>query len=411
MSAFRVLIALVVGIAIGALAASYGGTTAREVIDGVGVIGTMWISAIRMTVIPLVGALTVVSVATIGDPKRVGRLGGIAIAVFTVVLVVSGVFAMLVTPLAFQFAPDAPAALRDAYASRGPTSPVAMPSLVQRIIEIVPVNPVKAAADGALLPLVVFALALGLALTQIAAEKRDAVVTILRTIADAMLVLVGWVLWFAPAGVFALALGLGVRAGADSAAALVHYMATMCVVLFAYAIALYPVAILIGRVSPKAFAMGALPAQAVAFSTRSSLAALPAMIAGARDKMHLPASSTGFVLPLAVSIFRLNVPIAWIVGVIFLGRLYGIDVTQGQLAMLIVTSTLLSFSVPGIPSASLLLISPVLAQYGFPAESVAILIALDAIPDLFKTTLNVTGHLTSAAVVARFETQNAPGVG
>jgi Na+/H+-dicarboxylate symporter len=131
------------------------------------------------------------------------------------------------------------------------------------------------------------------------------------------------------------------------------------------------------------------------------------MIAGARDRLHLPATSTGFVLPLAVSVLRSNVPIAWVVGVVFLGRLYGVPVSETQLVVLVVTSTLISFSVPGIPSASLFLMAPVLVGLGLPAEGVGILIAIDAIPDMFKTLLNVTAHMTSATILARFDVDPA----
>jgi proton glutamate symport protein len=410
-AATRVLVALVAGLALGAWAATSDSARLASVIDGVGVVGTLWINAIRMTVIPLVAALTLTSVAGIGDAKSVGRLDGTAVITFVALLLASGAFGMLVVPPALSslsFTADAAAKLAE-YREAAPAA-AAMPSLMQRIIDMVPVNPVKAAADGSILPLVVFSLALGLALSQVAAEKRDAVLAVVRTISDAMLVLIEWILRAAPIGVFALALVLGLRVGVDAVGAIVQYLVVLSGALFAYTLLLYPVAVLVGRVSPFAFAAAALPAQVVAFSTRSSLASLPAQIAGARDTLKLPASSTGFVLPLAVSVFRLNVPIAWIVGVIFLGELYGVPITQGQLAMLVVTSTLLSFSVPGIPSASLLLVAPVLVQNGLPAEGVAILIALDAIPDMFKTTANVTAHMTSAVVVARFaRAGKAPG--
>lgn len=402
-AATRVLVALVAGLAFGAWAAASGGDGVAGVIDGFGVIGTLWINAIRMTVIPLVAALTLTSVASIGDARTVGRLGGTAVLTFVALLLASGAFGMLVVPPALDslsFTAEASAKLAEYREQAAATA--AMPSLMQRIIDMVPVNPVKAAADGAILPLVVFSLALGLALSQVVAEKRDAVLAVVRTISDAMLVLIEWILRAAPIGVFALALVLGLRVGVESVGAIVQYLLTLSGALFAFTLLMYPIAVFLGRVSPLAFAAAALPAQAVAFSTRSSLASLPAQIAGARDKLKLPASSTGFVLPLAVSVFRLNVPIAWIVGVIFLGKLYGVPVSEGQLAMLVVTSTLLSFSVPGIPSASLLLVAPVLAQNGLPVEGVAILIALDAIPDMFKTTANVTAHMTSAVVVARF---------
>ncbi|HKS05593.1 MAG TPA: dicarboxylate/amino acid:cation symporter [Gemmatimonadaceae bacterium] len=413
MSALRVLAALVAGVLLGVLAASSGDATIARIIDGVGIIGTLWINAIRMTVIPLVAALTLTSVASIGDPRKVGRLGGTAGLVFLSLLLVSGVFAMLVTPFSFDMmslTPEAAQNIREGYArtAAAGVTPQAMPSLVQRIIDMVPTNPIRAAADTAILPLVVFSLALGLALTQIAEDRREAVLGVARAVGDAMLTLVGWILKFAPVAVFVLALVLGLHGGTESAAALVHYMVTLSTVLFAFTLVMYPIASVFGGVSPVVFAMGVLPAQAVAVSTRSSLAALPALIAGARDKLKLPASATGFVLPLGVSVFRLNVPAAWVVGVLFLSKLYDVPVTTGMLASLVVTATLLSFSVPGIPSASLLLISPVLAQNGFPPEAVAILIALDAIPDMFKTTANVTGHMTSAVIAARVERAAPP---
>jgi Na+/H+-dicarboxylate symporter len=218
-----------------------------------------------------------------------------------------------------------------------------------------------------------------------------------------MLVLVNWVLIVAPVGIFGLAAALGFRMGADAAGALLHYIITLSAVLLVYIGALYPVAVLIGRTPLRRFALASAPAQAVAFSSRSSLAALPAMIAGAKDRLELPPAVTGFALPLAVSVFRVNVPIAWVVGVLFLGKLYGVPLDLAQLAGLIVTSTLISFSVPGIPSASLFLLAPVLVSLGIPPEGVGILIAVDAIPDLFKTMANVTAHLTSAVILARYQ--------
>jgi Na+/H+-dicarboxylate symporter len=161
------------------------------------------------------------------------------------------------------------------------------------------------------------------------------------------------------------------------------------------------VVVVLGRVPLRRFLSAAAPAQALAAGSRSSLSTLPLMISAARDRLELGSTATGFVLPLAVSIFRVNVPMAWVVGVVFLGKLYGIPVSEGALLMLIVTSTLLSFSVPGIPSGSLFLLAPVLVDIGLPAEGVGILIAVDVLPDMFKTLANVTAHLTAAALVSR----------
>lgn len=398
-----VLTALIAGLVIGGVVEWQASAEVARRIATVELLGTAWINAIRMTVVPLVATLTIVAAAISGTDAALGRLGGYAVGIFATLCLAGGFFAMLLTPLSLdrlEIAPDVAARLR-ASAAGAVSAAATMPSLAQRVIDIFPVNPIKAAADGAILPVVVFSLALGFALSKVPSDRRTAFVDLCRALSDALLVLVEWVLLVAPVGVFALAVGLGVKMGASSAGALLHYLLTLASVLFVFTLLLYPVVAFVGRVSPRRFATAALPAQAVAFTTRSSLAALPTMIVGARDALGLGPRATGFAIPLAVSVFRVNVPIAWVVGFVFLGKLYGVPVGTGALAMLVLTSTLISFSVPGIPSASLFLIAPVLIEYGIPAEGVGILIAIDAIPDMFKTLANVTAHLTSAVVVNR----------
>lgn len=180
-----------------------------------------------------------------------------------------------------------------------------------------------------------------------------------------------------------------------------HYAVTLSAVLFLFTLMLYPVTRLLGGTPVKEFAAAAVPAQAVALSSRSSLAALPALIASAQEQLGLSPAITGFALPLAVSVFRVSVPIAWVAGVLFLGRLYGVHVSVPALLGLVITSAFISFSVPGIPGASLFLIAPVLVNLGLPAEGVGILLAVDAVPDMFKTAANVTSHLMAAAVMGR----------
>lgn len=395
----RVLLALVAGLALGMLAASGTDSMLARLVPAADVIGTLWTNAIRMTVIPLVAALTIASVAGTGATAELRRAMGRAVTVFVVLLLAGGVLALVIGELAFAdfvLPADVAARIRDSAPVAG-TTPI-LPSVGQRLIEIVPSNPVKAAADGALLPLVVFALVLGFALKRVAAERRNAVIEVCRGISDALLVVVGWVITLAPLGVMALAFALGARLGSSSVGALARYIATLSIVLIVFTILLYPVVVLIGRVPFRRFLDAAAPAQALAAGSRSSLSALPTMIAAARDKLGLNAAASGFVLPLAVSIFRVNVPMAWVVGVIFLGRLYGVEIGIATLGTVILTSTLLSFSVPGIPSGSLFILAPLLVDLGLPAEAVGILIAVDVIPDIFKTTANVTAHLAAAVL-------------
>ncbi len=407
----RVLLALVAGLVLGGAGAA-GSRPLLAIASGVEPVGTLWTNAVRMTVIPLVVALIVTGVAATADPGRLGRLGARALLLFVGLLVASGLFALLLAPLllgGLQIAPDVAASLRaGAAASDAAAGARAMPSLVERIVGIVPTNAIKAAADGALLPLVVFTLVFAFALTRLDAPRRDPVILLFQSIADAMLVVVRWVLALAPVGIFALAAGLAARMGASAAGVLLHYVAALAAVLLAFLVLLYPLTALLGGVPWRRFAAAAAPAQAVAFSARSSLAALPVMITGAREQLAAPPAVTGFLLPLAVSVFRLNVPIAWVVGALFLGKLYGIPLGGAEVATLVITATLLSFSVPGIPSSSLFLIAPVLVEHGLPAEGVGILVAVDAVPDMFKTGLNVTSHLGVAAMLNRGGLAAAP---
>ena len=170
-----VLAALVVGLGLGAAARASGVDGLVRAASGIEVVGTMWINAIRMTVIPLVAALTVAAVATSGDAASLGRVGGWAVAVFTGLLLMGGFVAMLAAPLSIdrlEIPPDVAARLRESLAGAA-AAPATMPSLSQRIVDIVPVNPIKAAVDGAILPVVVFALALGLALTRVPEDRHD----------------------------------------------------------------------------------------------------------------------------------------------------------------------------------------------------------------------------------------------
>ncbi|HEV8265608.1 MAG TPA: dicarboxylate/amino acid:cation symporter [Gemmatimonadales bacterium] len=412
-SSARVLTALVAGLALGAGAAASHDPSLRAIATGLEPVGTLWTNAIRMTVIPLVVALVITGVAATSDPRHVGRLGARALVIFVVLLVVGGGFALLVAPASLDrlaIAPDIAANLR-AHAATDPAVEEAgrMPALVERIIAIVPANPARAAADGAILPLIVFTACFAVALARLEPARREPVVRIFQTVADVMLVVVGWVLAVAPIGIFALALGLAARMGAAAAGVLLHYVATLSGVLLLFTLALYPLVRALSGVPLGRFAAALAPAQAVAFSSRSSLAALPALVAGARDRLRAPPAITGFVLPLAVSLFRVNVPIAWVVGALFLGRLYGVPLDLPAMLGLVVTATLISFSVPGIPSGSLFLLAPVLVDLGLPAAGAGILIAVDAIPDIFKTTLNVTSHLATAAILGRDGRSFVPG--
>ena len=251
-----------------------------------------------------------------------------------------------------------------------------LPSLSRWVIDLVPVNVFKAASDGNILPLIVFALAFGLALTAVGSPRREALLEVFRAIADAMLALVTWVLKFTPIGVFALAVPLAARMGLAAAGALVYYIVLLSAISAAFVALLYPAAALIGRVPFARFAKAAAPAQAVGFTSRSSLAALPACIEAVRTDLRLPDAIASFFLPLAASMFRVGGAIAQVVGVLFVARLYGVSLGPAQVGTVVLAVIPTSLTIPGIPGGAIITIAPVLASVGLPVEGIGILLGV-----------------------------------
>jgi Na+/H+-dicarboxylate symporter len=400
-------VALGAGIAAGIALGQVDPGVSRATVAVVEPFGTLFVNAIRMTVVPLVVSSLIVGVASTEDRAMLARVGGRGVLVFAVLLSLSALLAAIVAPpLVSRLQLDASAVASVRAASPSASSiavgAAAIKGPAAWLVSLVPANAIAAAVDGAMLPLIVFALALGLALGRVESGARDEVVTFFRAVAESMLTLVRWLLVVAPIGVFALALPLVTRLGLAAVGALALYVVIVSVAAVGLiVIVLMPAAALSGRVPLRQFVRAALPAQAVAFSSRSSLAALPAMIDSARTRLGLPDELTGFFLPFASAMFRVAAPFSLTAGAVFLSKLYGTNMSAAQLGTVVVTAVLTSFSVPGIPGGSILVMVPVLSSIGLPLEGLGILLGVDTIPDIFRTTANVTGQLAAATIVAR----------
>jgi Na+/H+-dicarboxylate symporter len=401
------LVAFALGVALGAAASATGSPALARAVRLVEPLGALWVNAIRMTIIPLVVSLLVTSVAGVADVRSVGRLGARAVGLFLALLTLSALVAALAGPPLFEHLPVDPAgaaALREkaaaAAAAAGQARPE-LPTLRGFIVGLVPTNPVQAAAEGAMLPLIVFTVLFAAATTRLPPGPRATITGVFGAASQAMLVLVGWVLRFTPVGVFALAAATGLELGLGAAGAVGYYVLVLCGLVALVALACYPIAAVLGRTPVRTFARAVAPAQAVAISSRSSLASLPALIAGSRAAFGHRPQLEGFVLPLAVSTFKLNTPVADLAGPLFLAQLYGVALTPGQVATMTLVAVAMSFSNPGIPSGGLFVVTaPVMLVAGLPLDGIGLLIAADAIPDVFNTLVNVTGDMTVAAALA-----------
>jgi Na+/H+-dicarboxylate symporter len=399
----QVLAAVVLGLAAGLVVRQYPAPALVALSEFIEPIGILWINAIRMTVIPLIVSLVITGVASSAGLRDLRGVGMRTVVAFVGLLVFVAVVSLLIVPVMFVGLNIDPAAAQAARSTLGgPASPAAagVPGFAEWITGIIPANPIKAAADGAVLPLVVFTLLLALALLTLPADRRDPVVAFSRGLGDAMLAIVRVVIMLSPIGVFALMLPLARRTGGAFVGAIGYYVAAMAIGQLAMAALLYPVAAMFGGVSVARFARGVLPSQAVAFGSSSSLASLPALLDGANRLLGLPARVADVVLPLAVSTFKIGLPLMWVIAAVFLARFYGIPLPPLQLVVIALTAILTSFSTPGVPHGWLLMIAPLLAAMGIPPEGIGFLIAVDAIVDRFATTLNVTGDMTAATIVS-----------
>jgi proton glutamate symport protein len=403
----RVVVALIAGLALGTAISATDNATLLALVSMLEPLGTLWVNAIRMTVIPLVISLLVVGVTSLSDLGVIGRLGARALVVFVVLLAGTALVAAVLAPAVFReltIDPQASAALRASAASSAEAMAQgvrSLPTFGQWVVSLVPANPVRAAADGAMLPLIVFSLVFALAVGRLPRETRQMLVGGFQAIADTMMMLVRGVIALAPIGVFALIVPLAARLGVAAAGAVAYYVVAISLAFLLIVALLYPVALVGGGVSMRRFARAALPAQVVALTSSSSIASLPALIDGAERGLGISRTISGFVLPLAVATFKIATPVGWSVAPLFLARLYGVELGASEIATLLFTSILTSFSTPGVPQGGYLLLAPVLVSVGLPAEGVGILIAVDAIPDRFATLLNVTGDFTAVTIVAR----------
>jgi len=403
---------LVLGLALGAAAHVTQASTLVAFAALLEPLGTLWVNAILMTVIPLVISSLVVGVCRAADAPVIGRLLWQSVLLFVLLTSLSAAFTVVTAPAVFARVPvgaAATTALRVG-TNGGPASPGSPPGVRQWLVTVVPANAFKAAAEGAMLPLVVFTLAFALALLRVPPESKHSVVALCEAVGAAMRVVIGWVLACAPVGVFALATPLAARLGTGVAGALASYVLFVSGASILLLVVLYPLAVLVGRLPLGRFVEAVAPAQLVAFSARSSLAALPALIQGAESTLALPATVSGVCLPLAVSTFKYCVPVVTLGGMLFTARLHGITIDAATLLQVAPMAVLLSFTTPGVPAGGLLVAAPLFTAAGVPLEGIGLLIALDMIADMFRAPANVTADLAVAAILARFWRERSLGM-
>jgi Na+/H+-dicarboxylate symporter len=372
-------------------------------------VGALWVAALQLTVLPLVITHLLAAITGAGA-KLVGKLGIRSFALFVVMLIASGLFAALLTPPLARLSVDPDAKISPTPAAESANNSDSVPSKANGpsdttadwIRTLLPSNLIEAGARGEIFPLLLFTACFAVAVTRLPEERQQLLTKTFQGLAEAMLQLTRWVLVGTPVGVFALTYVLAFKTGGSVGGILGAYIVIASGLMLLFTLLLYPLSAFGGRTSIRKFSQAVLPAQMVAASTRSSIAALPALVEGGRRGLDLPPTGTGFVLPLSVSVFKVNRPISSIVKLVILAHAYSVPLRPTTVLVFLATVIIISFGTAGIPqSGPGLKTLPAYVAAGVPLEGVLVIEAVESIPDIFKTILNVTGDMSVATLLTR----------
>ncbi|MBI1402315.1 MAG: cation:dicarboxylase symporter family transporter [Porphyrobacter sp.] len=366
-----------------------------------GLVGGLWLRALQMTIIPLVAALLVLGLVQMIMAARVGTAARRMLAVMVAVQLAGGAFTALFMPALLDAFPVPAGA--SAFLAQGSAGDVGeVPGVLDFFATLVSPNVVAAAAETAMLPLTIFFVMFAVAITRLPDGQGERMLGFFQALGNAMLLIIGWVLAVAPVGVFALAYGVGVQSGGGAFAALGHYVLTVTAMGTFILVLAYAVAAVLGRVGLVRFAGAVLPAQAVALSTQSSLASLPAMLDSAR-RLGLRPATAEFVLPLAVVIFRATSAAMNLAVVYYIAALAGIAIPPAIAIAGIFIASLISLSAVSLPGSISFVVSigPIALAMGVPVEPLALLVAVEMLPDLMRTLGNVTMNVAVTSAVDR----------
>ena len=400
-----IVVALLGGLAAGiALRLGFGEhTTFAAVLQP---IGELWLNGLRMTLVPLVFCLMAAGMAGLADTATGGgRVVGIAVTVFVALLFAASIAGMLTAEALMILWPVQPMGL--SLGAPPVVAGTAPPNFVAVLTSLVPVNPVAAAAEAAMAPLIVFAAIFGLAISRLPANSRTLLVGFFTASADAMLVIVNWVLRVAPIGIFVLSFEAAASVGVGAALGVFQYVVLLSAVVAVGLLCAMLIG-LFGSGSPARFYRAAIAPQALAASTQSSMACLPALVEAA-NALKLPRDFVGSIMPLAVTTFRFGNVFGGVAAGLIGAHLFGIHPGVGTICLAVVIGVLTNIGVIGLPGQAVLLAAygPIFSALGTPLEALTLLIPVFALPDILVTTCNVTGHLGATSLIARLTGRQA----
>jgi proton glutamate symport protein len=411
-NASRILIALAAGLLLGILAAGQSPDLGEQIAYWLDIVGSLWLNGLRMTVVPLVVALLITGIVKSAEAARAGPMAARTVTWIVTMMVTSAAMGALLTPLFLSLWPM-PRASAEALRSALTTAPAIaeQPALRDFIVALVPTNPIAAASNDSILPLLIFTLVFAFAITRLAPAPRAQMGGFFEGLADAMVIVIEWVLKLAPIGVFALAFVVGARSGFAALGAVAHYIAIVSMVGIVVGAFAYPVAVFAGKVRFTEYAKHIAPVQAFAVSTQSSLASLPLMLKKA-EALGVREQTAGLVLPMAVALLRVTGPAMNLAVALYVANWFGVKLDGFDYAFAIFIAALTSMGAVSLPGSVSFVtsIAPICLALGIPVEPLALLIAVETLPDIFRTTGNVQMDVALATAIEAPEKEKADAV-
>ncbi|MBR1760656.1 MAG: dicarboxylate/amino acid:cation symporter [Schwartzia sp.] len=392
----KIFIALVLSVVVGLVA---GPESLPFVKLWIAPIGTIFINLIKMMIVPVVFTSLVVGMTSLGDTKTLGRIGVRTIAIYLVTTAIAILIGFVVAGI------GQPGTGLEMTAG-GDVKVKEAPSIMQVLVAMIPTSPVEAMAKAQILPVIVFALFAGVGIIQVGGERAQVLIKFFDAAAETCYKIIALIMGFAPIGVFALLLPVVAANGPKVLLPLISVIACLAIGCAIHAVAVYStIAQVGGRISPMKFFSAMSEAMMLAFTTCSSAAALPVNMKNLQEKLGVSREVTSFVLPLGATINMDGTALYMGVCSLFIANVFGIELTGGQMMMIVFTGTLASIGTAGVPGAGLIMLAMVLQSVGLPIEGLALVAGIDRVLDMFRTCLNITGDGAVAVAIDYSEKQ------
>ena len=382
------------GLAVGLGAASTGNNLLLALARESAPLGTLFINAIKMVVIPLVVSVIFASIARLGDPRKLGKIGGATLAFYWVTLIPAIIVGMAVMTIGLKFAPTL-----DTPDVEGLSVPK-LQSITDFIVSLVPPNPFAAAADGALLPLIVFTALFAAAAGTLEKEKRDRMIAAAEDVSDTLIKLVWWILWLAPIGIFGLIAPATAKLGWGLIQSLGIFIICVAIGLVILTCCLYlPLLFFVRKIGPRKFFKSTLGAATIAFSTTSTAAAIPVALEETTNNLDVSETVADLLIPLGASMYRPGSALFQGAAIVFLAYVYNVPIALGAAGAIIFATFLVSLTVAPVPSSSVVTMAPALDAIGAPVAGLALILGIDRIPDMMRSSVNIFGQITTAVLI------------